>query len=235
MKLQGIVGKGSGKLGASVFTIRNGVQVVREYNPVVTNPKSARQTGQRAKFKLMTQFAAVLAKVIAMPRVGMISPRNRFMAENIRSVEYDDGTATIDLEQVKITKSVLGLPGVDVSGRTGSTLPVKLNTVTPTGMDRVVYVMVAIQADLTMRVVESAVITEAGVDGSFPHTFNLPSQTTIVAIYAYGVRDLSEKARVFFGDMEGISAENVAQVVTERILTAEDFTVSETRAAVSKP
>ena len=54
MKLNGIVGKGTGKLGASVFAISGGEQIVRQYNPVVSNPNTDAQVAQRAKLKLMS-------------------------------------------------------------------------------------------------------------------------------------------------------------------------------------
>lgn len=235
MKLNGIAGKGSGKLGANVWAVRNGVQVVREYTDKVLNPKSSAQTKQRAKFKLMSQLAAVMRPFIAIPREGLVSPANRFTALNIKRATYNQGVASIEFDAVVLTDSVIGLPSVVISGRQGTTLPVALNTVTPTGMDRVVYVMMAIQADLTLRVIESVVVDEPGENYAFPHTFALPSASTHVAIYAYGVRDLDEKARVAFGEMEGITADDVARLVTERILTVNDVQLSETRAVVSKP
>lgn len=235
MKLNGIAGKGSGKLGANVWTVRNGEQVIREYTDKVLNPKSAAQTEQRAKFKLLSQLAAVMRPFIAIPRQGMMSPANRFTALNIKRAAYSHGTASIELDSIVLTDSVIGLPSVVVSGRQGTSLPVSLNTVTPTGMDRVVYVMMAIQADLSLRVIESVVVEEQGESFNFPHTFTLPSAATHVAVYAYGVRDLDEKARVAFGEMEGIVASDVAQLVSKRVLTATDVQLSETRAVVSKP
>lgn len=88
MKLQGFAGKGTGKLGASVWTVRKGVQVVREYTDKVSNPNTPAQVGQRAKFKLLTQLGAVVAGD------GMFfrnlnpgeSMRNAFMRANMPAV-----------------------------------------------------------------------------------------------------------------------------------------------------
>lgn len=56
------LGKFSGKLGGSVFVIRNGQQIVREYNPRPSNPKSALQMIQRAKGNLTGRISAVTPK-----------------------------------------------------------------------------------------------------------------------------------------------------------------------------
>lgn len=56
------LGKFSGKLGGAVFVIRNGKQIVREYNPRPTNPKSALQMIQRAKGNLAGRITSVTPK-----------------------------------------------------------------------------------------------------------------------------------------------------------------------------
>ena len=56
------LGKFSGKLGGAVFVIRNGKQIVREYNPRPTNPKSALQLQQRAKGNLAGRISSFVPK-----------------------------------------------------------------------------------------------------------------------------------------------------------------------------
>lgn len=51
-KIVGLIGSGHGKLGNSVMTVRRGIQIARVYQPVVANPKSARQQLSRAKMRL---------------------------------------------------------------------------------------------------------------------------------------------------------------------------------------
>lgn len=50
-KIVGLVGSGHGKLGNTVMTVRRGTQIARVYQPVVANPKSARQQFSRAKMR----------------------------------------------------------------------------------------------------------------------------------------------------------------------------------------
>lgn len=45
----GLIGSVSGKVGNVVYSIQNGIQTVRAYQPVVVNPKSSAQQQQRAK------------------------------------------------------------------------------------------------------------------------------------------------------------------------------------------
>lgn len=100
MKLNGIVGKGSGRLGSSVFTVRGGEQIVREYTPNVANPNTDAQQAQRAKFKLLSQMAAITANGLLFPKVGNVSRRNAFMAANMPAVTYSENTATMLLENM---------------------------------------------------------------------------------------------------------------------------------------
>lgn len=53
------LGQFSGKLGGSVFVVSNGQQVIRAYQPNVSNPKSAGQNLQRAKGNLVGRLSAI--------------------------------------------------------------------------------------------------------------------------------------------------------------------------------
>lgn len=123
MKLQGFVGKGSGKLGASVWTVRKGVQVVREYTDKVTNPNTPAQVGQRAKFKLLTQLSAVVAGD------GMFfrninpgeSMRNAFMRYNMPAVTLSPtgNVALLNVGAVVLTDGHTTAPTASFNRATG--------------------------------------------------------------------------------------------------------------------
>lgn len=53
-KAVGLIGSLKGKVGNTVFATRRGIQIARVYQPVVAQPKSARQQLSRAKFALAT-------------------------------------------------------------------------------------------------------------------------------------------------------------------------------------
>lgn len=60
----GPLSRAKGKLGGVVYQQYEGLQVAREYQPVVKNPQSEKQVQNRAKFKLASQITAEFAKVI---------------------------------------------------------------------------------------------------------------------------------------------------------------------------
>lgn len=61
-KIFGINGKLVGKQGAAVYSVKNGVQIVKQYNPIVFNPNTKRQALARARFALASRWAIALAK-----------------------------------------------------------------------------------------------------------------------------------------------------------------------------
>ncbi len=227
-KIYGLFGSMQGKVADVVMAVRNGEQIVRKYQPVVSNPKSAAQVQSRAKLKLMSQLSAVLAPYIAIRREGAISSRNMFVKNNYPFATFTNDKADISLVSVQLTKSVLGLPPVNAT-RTGTELNLVLNQ-SAVGLDRVVYVAVFRQDDGSLRAAGSTVVTEPGTNSTFAGTINIRTQAPLpIVVYAYGVRDNSEAARVIFANMT-VSAENVASVVTTRSLTEADISLTETNA-----
>lgn len=104
-----ITGKGSGRLGNVVLRIRRGQQIVATYNPTVANPKSKGQSDQRARFKLMTQLAAVMDFALALPRAIGGTMRNTFVSYNFPLSDISDvdgkDAAIAPLNLLQLTKS----------------------------------------------------------------------------------------------------------------------------------
>lgn len=65
-KIVGIIGSGHGKLGNTVLAVRRGEQIARVYQPVVANPKSARQQLSRAKMSLAVKSLRPMKRFINM-------------------------------------------------------------------------------------------------------------------------------------------------------------------------
>lgn len=114
--MQGITGKLSGKMGSAVFRVRNGAQVVTQYNPIVKNPDSAGQQEARAKFKLLSQLGAIMESgfgtMVVTKRAGKSAPtqRNAFMQLNYPLVAVDMSSdvperAKIEMDKVQLTSS----------------------------------------------------------------------------------------------------------------------------------
>lgn len=224
----------TGKLADTVMSVRNGEQIARKYQPVVFNPSTPAQVAQRAKLKLMSQLSAVMAPYIAIPRNGAISSRNLFTKINFPATTYTDNTADVNLESMKLTKSVVALPAISAT-RAGSVLSLGLAT-SEVNVNRVVYVAF-VKTNGELRAAGSVVSTTAGTPSS-PWQASLDIATNDeCVVYAYGIRDNTEAARVRFGDMQAITAEQVAKLIVTRTLLESDITltdtVAETFAAVS--
>lgn len=226
-KIHGLNGVISGKLGNNVMAVRNGMQIVRQYNPYVANPKSEGQVAARAKLKLMSQLAAVMGPYIAIPKQGVVTARNRFVQKNYRLANYADSQASIALASVSLTDSVVGFPGIAAT-RAAGTVQATVNTTTFGGVNRVVYVAFVKQADGDLRYQSQAVATARGDSGNWPATLYAADEAALV-IYAYAVRDNTAAARVYFGNLQALTAETVAKLVVTKVLLESDITLTETK------
>ena len=215
----------TGKLADTVMSVRNGEQLVRKYQPVVFNPSTSAQVAQRAKLKLMSQLSAVMAPFIAIPRDGAVSSRNIFTKINFPATTYADGTADVALGSVKLTKSVVGIPAISAT-RSGSVLTLGLAT-SEVDVNRVVYVAF-LKTNGELRAAGSVVATNAGTPSN-PWTASLDVVSNDeCVVYAYGIRDNTEAARVRFGNMQAVTAETVAKLITSRTLVESDVTLTDT-------
>lgn len=229
MKLQGILGKGTGKLGNAVFAVSGGEQIMREYNPNVSNPNTEAQVAQRAKLKLMSQLAASLSSVIAIPKQGLVSSRNLFIKENIGLVTFEAGVAEINYRALQLTKSSVTMPAftavIDVET---SKLVLNFGESISGIADHVVIIgatadngkPIVVNGSVVIDVVNGASTIE--VDANF-------GQAKL--FYVYGIKDKSGAASAKFDNYEVVSAESLAKLVTDRSLTTSDVALTATASA----
>lgn len=225
-KIYGLFGAMTGKVADVVMVVRNGEQIARKYQPVVSNPSSPAQVAQRAKMKLMSQLSAVMAPVIAMPRQGAISSRNLFVKKNIGLAAFAEDVATIDLASVQLTNSVVGMPAVVVSSTGTASIDVQLDTIN-VDIDRVVYAVFEKRPDKSLRLYGTSVVSEKGTAAA-PFAGTFPYTSAELVVLAFGVRDNTDAARALFGKLEATTGEQVASVITQRNLTESDITLTET-------
>lgn len=226
-KVYGLNGYLRGKLGNTVFAIRNGEQLSRQYNPNPLNPKSATQTENRAKLKLLSQLGAALQPVIAIPRMGMVSPRNGFTQANYPYTAFAGENASIDLADIQLTKSSVALSGFRADRTGGTGIAVEMNESVAASTDAVVYVVLRRTDASKVAVASSMLVREAGMDGKFAAI--LAYQDGDIAVCAYGIRYNTVAARSAFGSLTATSALGVAKLFVSRVLTESDVTMSETR------
>lgn len=230
MKLHGIGGVGTGKLGSMVYSVRNGQQIVRQYNPIVANPSTAAQVEARSKMKLMSQLAAIVAPVIAINAEGLKSKRNLFISRNYPLAGYEDNTAQIDMAGVQLTKSNTAFPDFEVDRSNGQSIAVHLSEDATNLFDRVIYCAVISQSDGSLRLWDDVLVTEAGTGGLFPAV--LPYTPNAIAIYGYGIRANNDDAKAAYANLKSGDAGKLAEILTSRNATLAAITISETKGCV---
>lgn len=226
MKLYGLSGLATGKKGADVFSIRNGVQIVRQWNPEPYNPKTPAQVESRAKMKLLSQVGAAVKPIIAIQREGLKTPRNLFISKNYDIVSYANNEAQIALEDMQLTNSSIALPAFTAE-RSGETISVELAQDMRGSLDRVVYLILSCPSNQELIPQGSIVVNEAGADGLFAGS--IADVEGDIVVYAYGIRDNNAASRVKFSDLGVDPGLTVAKIVASRTLSSTDFSLTETR------
>lgn len=231
MKLYGLGGIGTGKLGNQVFAVKSGQQIVRQYQPIVTNPNTPAQVETRSKMKLMSQVAAVVAPAIAIAPVANKTKRNLFISRNYGEITYNDDTAAIQLSRMQLTKGTLAFVGVNAKATEQNKIQVSLSEKPTEDIDKVAYSIVRQNNEGGLSFVESKVV-DRDENGTFPFT----SQSTLFTgnrytVLAYGIRLNSERAALKLGQLNAPTAENVAQIVSTRALSDSDITLTQTTGA----
>lgn len=234
-KQTSLFGKISGKLGAVVFSTSGGETISREYNPNVSNPSTQAQVNQRARMKLMSQLSASLAPVLAMTKDGLVSKRNKFTKLNFPASYALNGFAQITYENVQITEGNTALPALTAVGFTEQgiyDITVGFEAEPSTTIARIVYCLFRKSNEGKLEYVQSAIITERQAQGAtiyFKNVFH-PLPVAEYVIFAYGMSDTSERASATYGDLNVVTASDLARLVATRGLSYSDYQFTQTRA-----
>lgn len=226
-KINPILGKISGKIGALVYATQNGENIVREKAASVANPNTAAQVESRAKLKLMSQLTAVVAPVIAIKKDGIKNGRNQFISLNYAKCGYSNDAATVNLNQIQLTKGVASIAEFTADRASNTKIAVSLNEDMSERLDKVIYVCMEKQTDGTLNIRDSKVISAAGQNGDFAG--ELAYTDKAVVIYAYGMKENTDKAKASFGSMSAPTAEQVAKLLASRTISASDVTLTSTK------
>lgn len=235
-KIRPIDGKMTGRLGGRVYAVRGGVQIIRERPLSIFNPKSEAQNQVRAKLKLMSQLSELMAPYIAIPRMGNVSSRNLFVKKNYPAVTWDDNLnqASIPEVEIQLTDSAFAIPALLVTRSAENAINVQLAGANAgSRLDSMVYIAFSRVYD-TFKVIDSKVITDGGENMQFPTQFG-PVGNSKVIILAYGIRTMNENTRVFFGNMQTLSAENIAKLLVTKAVSPSDVLTTKTVGAESNP
>lgn len=224
------MGKQSGKLGQSVLSTRYGEQIQRAYVKEIANPKTVAQVATRSRFKLASQLSAIMADVIAIPRVGSKTGRNQFVSACMDITSEATGVAQVDLNSVQLTKSQRGLIGFTATRDTAKDkISVALKGANGSDLSRVVYVAFEKQNDGSLVQLASQVVSSPGTNQTFPA--DLKGSTKSVVVYAYGITDKDGAASVKFGNLNAPTAEQVAKLLTTSSDTLAGVSLTKTNGA----
>lgn len=223
MKQYGFTGKGTGKLGSSIFAISGGEQIVRQYNPVVSNPQTEAQVAQRAKFKLMTQIAASIANILAFRKSGLTSARNKFVSANIENAAMEGNVANVPVTVLKLTDGTKALPEVTASAD-GS---VSLGSAAAGDIDAVVFSAVKSNESNKIEVVDTTIVSTPGAGRTFSGT--LTGLAEGMVIFAYGVTYANNSDKVKFNDYMSTVSEDEATLNILQKMTLSNAIFTETK------
>lgn len=234
-KQTSLFGKISGKIGAVVFSTSGGETISREYNPHVANPSTQAQVDQRARMKLMSQLSAALSPVLAMTKDGLVSQRNKFTKINFPASYALNGTAQITYENVQITEGNTALPALSAGAGINQDkmqMGVLFSQEPSASISRVVYCLFRKTNEGKLEYVKSDINSQRvaqGVEGFFYSAFpNLPIAEYV--IFAYGMSDTSERATASYGNLNVVSASDLARLVATRAISFSDYQFTQTRA-----
>ncbi len=224
-----LLGKTSGRVGATVFKIVHGQQIVQEYQPKVANPNTSGQINQRARFKLLSQLAGVMAPYAVYTREGLTSPRNVFSRVNSRNIVAADGNAAAAMLDMQFAKGVLSAPAIGNIDRGETMTEISVaETVTKDTFDEIVYLVfkrnqdgkIALHANGTLPWNEN----RGAFDGAYPSIANEQF------VYLYGVKFKDSLSKNNYENYVVGNSSDIATLISNGIISMDNAQFSETTA-----
>ena len=114
-RIYGLNGLIRGRQGNNVFSIQNGTQVLKAYNPAVSNPRTLMQREQRTKFALAGKMSAATptAAIIGMTGGSNRSRRAAFVANLVKNalISSENGSlmASVNYDNIKFSFGSLSM------------------------------------------------------------------------------------------------------------------------------
>lgn len=112
-KIYGLNGVLRGRQGNNVFTVQNGTQVVKAYQPVVANPRTNAQMNQRVKFSLAGKMSGATPSlaISGMSGGNARAKRSRFVGKIVKAATVSGSgsslVASIDYNKVLYSEGSL--------------------------------------------------------------------------------------------------------------------------------
>lgn len=225
MKLQGFL-KGVGKIENIVVSQMGGVSIARAYQPNVSNPKTEKQVDQRARLKLASQMAATMSPVIAIPKNGLVSARNAFIRKNMDLITAIKGTAQMMFAKIQLTNGSIPLPPVSATFLASNNFAFGFESAPGDSVSRIVYSLFKKTVDGKLQFYKSYVTEDPGSDGMY--SMEVQGLDGEIAVYAYGIKDLSTAAKVKYDNYNIATGEEIAKLVSTRTMSSSDYQFTKT-------
>lgn len=219
----GPLSRAKGKIGGVVFQQYEGMQISREYQPVVKNPQTQFQTTNRAEFKLASQTVGIFKEVInrRLAKFSIYARMRRGAAlsaiKRVATADSGEG-ATVAFESVvnAINQKSLteyGAPTVNISNE-------NVNVTAP-AESLVLGVIAGFDSEGTY--VGRKIVTGTGTGTA--QTFAIPSDFTAVKVMVLYAVAQTEEGRASYDNISDSS--DYLNLVVERLISTGDMAVSD--------
>lgn len=207
-KINPLLGKGTGKVGAFLLQVNSGVQILKEKPVSVANPQTDAQVEQRAKLKLMSQLAADLSQTIGFQKKGLVSARNQFISANIGKCTFADGKASVLLYELDLTGANASFPELAANPEG----PTSLATAAPANVNAVLYAVYGVGEDGQLQLADQKIVSVAGANNTFPTTLVYPGTNVgdSYVLFAYGIQNNGKAGIVSYENYSATVSEEVA-------------------------
>lgn len=210
-----MAGKGTGKLGSMVYATVRGAQIVRQYNPVVFNPNTEKQTVQRARFSLLTKTAAMVSPALLFMGKGpLVSNRNAFIKANFDKFSSND--VSLKFDELALNSSNVeasAYPTVSVNAQTRAmTISLSAATTLFAGFGYAV-ILIPDAEDGKVWVRSGIVPSEGATSASVSVTLPVSDNIANVAVIGYPMFYKDGATRVSYANqIEGFDSENAVKI-----------------------
>lgn len=225
----GPLSRAKGKLGGVVYQQYEGMQISREYQPVVKNPQTTKQTENRAKFKTASQVVAQFSEVlnVRLAKLSIYTRIRRGAAVNVIYSQVTPNNNTFDAAFVNI---VNGLNAKSMATIEAPVLAAGANhtvNITAANGDVVTFIGVSYDNNGKMMTREISSFTS---DGTAKQVTPAANANTF-AVMVVAVRATTEAGRATLSNIAGINEGFTLEV--SRSVAAGDVEISDIAGVMS--
>lgn len=225
----GPLSRAKGKLGGVVYQQYEGMQISREYQPVVKNPQTTKQVENRAKFKMSSQIVAQFKNVFIL-RLAKLSNYTRMRrAVAVNAIYTSANAGTADEPATLINTVVDAINNKSLSAIAAPTISPFSNgvvSITAESGKAVTYTMVSYDANGLPTKIESETYTSDGT----AKQVTVSARATNAVIMAVSTEATTEDGRAII-DNTSIE-DNKFYIEISRAVAAGDLEVSAMSAQV---